>query len=204
MDRFHSRPTVRVPGQQAAVRTASPGGGTGGNGPGGNSSTGVGPGTNGGGGGATSSDPGPLSVSGSDGNGAREALLRASIAETMVYPVINPPNLRRNSLVISSGYVGGGGLGVYKALVCAKIYTVFLSMPGGNWSLEYCPRVSQDSDATATALGHTSVVHLEQGVIPPDAAQVFDFKRIPVDEDTAQKMIILRGFIPWKTARYPM
>jgi hypothetical protein len=172
-----------------------PGGGSGGKGPGGNGSTGVGAGLNGGGGGETSSDGGSVSVAGATGNGAREAALKAAIAETMVYPVINPPNLRKNSMVISSGYVGGGGLGVYKALVCSKIYTVFLSMPGGNWTLEYCPRTSQTGEATVESAGHTSVVHLEQGVFPPEAAQVFDFKRIPVDDDAARKMIILRGII---------
>ena len=136
-----------------------------------------------------------MSVAGTNGNGAREAELKAAIAETMVYPVMSSINLRKNSMVISSGYVGGGGLGVYKALVCAKIYTVFLNMPGGNWTLEYCPATSQTTEATATAAGHTSVVHLEQGVIPPDASQIFDFKRIAVDDDSARKMIILRGTI---------
>jgi Gram-negative bacterial TonB protein C-terminal len=192
---FSISPDGSGPGSAGGSPNGKPGAGSGGNGPGGNSSTGIGPGTNGGGGGATSSDAGPVSVAGTNGNGAREAELKAAIAETMIYPVLSPINLRKNSMVISSGYVGGGGLGVYKALVCAKIYTVFLNMPGGNWTLEYCPATSQTTDATATAAGHTSVVHLEQGVIPPDASQIFDFKRIAVDDDSARKMIILRGTI---------
>jgi Gram-negative bacterial TonB protein C-terminal len=182
-------------GSAGGSGNGTPGAGTGGKGPGGNASTGVGNGLNGGGGGATSGDPGSVSVAGTDGTGSREMELKAAIAATMVYPVLNPINLRKNMMVVSSGYVGGGGLGVYKALSCSKIYTVFLNMPGENWSLEYCPRVAQTTEATATVSGHTSVVHLEQGVIPPDATQVFDFKRLPVAEDDSRKMIILRGFI---------
>ncbi len=192
---FSLSPDGSGPGSAGGSANGTPGAGTAGGGAGGNGSTGVGPGTNGGGGGATSSDAGPVSVAGTNGNGTREAELKAAIAETMIYPILSPINLRKNSMVISSGYVGGGGLGVYKALVCAKIYTVFLNMPGGNWTLEYCPNTPETKDATATASGHTSVVHLQQGVIPPDATQIFDFKRIPVDDDSARKMIILRGTI---------
>jgi hypothetical protein len=37
------------------------------------------------------------------------------------------------------------------------------------------------------------VVRLEAGLIPPSAEQQFDFRRVPVPEKDADKMIVLRG-----------
>jgi hypothetical protein len=119
------------------------------------------------------------------------------VAEAMILPVITAPHIRTNALTVSTGPIGGGGLGVYGALDCGKIYTVFVPMPATAWTLEYCV---QDS-AAAKRSGATSqapagaVVHLEQGLVAPDALVKFDFLRLPVSEDKLHKMIVLKGFI---------
>lgn len=96
-------------------------------------------------------------------------------------------------MIVSSGAVGGGGLAVYKALPCGKIYTVFIAMPGGNWTLEYC---KQGQPSEAGQSGDTAaVIHMEPGLVPPDALQTFDFKRLAVSEVSQHKQIILRGVI---------
>lgn len=183
------------PGAGSVAGTGKTGSGAGseGGGTGGNGSSGIGSGTTGGGGGSHSSDTGTVSISGGDGGGSADTTLRTeAVAESMVYPIENPSNLRHNSMIVSSGSVGGGGLAVYKALQCGKIYTVFLSMPGGNWTMEFC---KQGDAPQPTAAGNASVIHMEVGVVPPDAMQVFDFKRLPVSEINQHKQIIIRGVI---------
>jgi Gram-negative bacterial TonB protein C-terminal len=160
----------------------------------GDASTGVGHGASGGGGG-TAGTAGPVSVTGS-GTGGSGGILDASLPANMIYPVAAPPlNVRRNTLVISAGPIGGGGLNVYGALKCGKIYSIFLPMPGRNWSMQYC-----DSSANAhlaSSGGYTAEVHLENPLIPPDVemAHRYDFKRIPVPVEKAHRSIVLKGII---------
>lgn len=190
---FSISPDGAGAGSVGGTGKSGAGAGTMGSGPGGNVSSGVGSGTSGGGGGTHTSDIGSVSISGSTGGGSIDPALRASIAETMVYPVESTSNLRRNSMIVSSGAVGGGGLPVYKALQCGKIYTIFLPMPGGNWTLEFCRQGSAPEPVNTE--GKTAVIHMEAGVLPPEATQVFDFKRLPVPELSQHKQIILRGLV---------
>jgi hypothetical protein len=100
--------------------------------------------------------------------------------------------LRKNALVVSAGPMGGGGLDVYGALRCGKIYTVFIAMPGKSWTLQYC----QSGHAAAPAVAqNSSVVRMEQGLVPPDAESRFDFKRLPVPFEKKNKPIVLKGVI---------
>jgi hypothetical protein len=173
------------------------GAGTEGSGPGGNVSSGVGSGSSGGGGGDRTSETGSVSISTSsvgEGSSADPALKSAMI-ESMVYPVERPAAARRNSMIVSSGAVGGGGLAVYKALQCGKIYTIFIAMPGGAWTLEYCKEGQSGAPPEPTQSGDTSVIHMDPGLVPPDALETFDFKRLPVPETSQRKQIILRGVI---------
>jgi hypothetical protein len=111
----------------------------------------------------------------------------------MVYPVVASILPRKNSLVVSAGPIGGGGLGVYGALHCGKIFTVFLQMPGKAWTLQYC--VAGDKPAKAAEQTNSAVVHMEQGITPPDAETRFDFKRLPLPEDKLHKLIVLKGLL---------
>lgn len=167
-------------------------GGTGSGNSAGDASTGVGHGSSGGGGGA-SGVPGPVSVSGS-GTGGSGGMLDPSLPVNMIYPVAAPPlNIRRNTLVISAGPIGGGGLNVYGALKCGKIYSIFLPMPGRNWSMQYC---DSSADAkTVSSGGYTAVIRLENPLIPPDVDMThrFDFKRVPVPIEKAHRSIVLKG-----------
>jgi hypothetical protein len=149
---------------------------------------GVGSGFAGGGGGSSGSN-GSLSISGETG-GKGAAMLDAAIFRDMVLPVPATMLLRKNMLVVSAGPMGGGGLSIYGALRCGKIYTVFLSMPGKPWTLQFC-----QSGGTPSAPTQSAVVHMESGIIQPDATERFDFKRLPVPFEKKNKPIVLKGII---------
>jgi len=150
---------------------------------------GVGPGYAGGGGGNSGSS-GSVSITGDTG-AKGEAVLDAAIFRDMVYPVPSTVVLRKNALIVSAGPMGGGGLNVYGALRCGKIYTVFLPMPGRPWTLQFC----QSGAAKPADQSHSAVVHMEQGIIQPDVTTRFDFKRLPVPFEKKNKPIVLKGVI---------
>jgi hypothetical protein len=130
------------------------------------------------------------------GSGGEGGLLDPALPMDMIYPVAAPPlNVRRNTLIISSGPMGGGGLDVYGALKCGKIYSIFLPMPGRSWSMQYCD--SSSGPASVSYGGYTTVLRLENPLVPPDVdlTHRFDFKRIPVSIDIAHRSIILKGTI---------
>jgi hypothetical protein len=159
------------------------GGGSGGEGPGGEGTAGNG-------------SAGPISVRGRGNNGGQEGMLDSALISSMVYPVALPPlNLRKNSLIVSAGPIGGGGLNVYGALSCGKIYTVFLPMPGKNWSLQYCARAAGTHEARSKV--SSTFVRLEDPLVAPDAdlAHRFDFKRVPVPVEKSHRAIVLKGVI---------
>jgi hypothetical protein len=137
-----------------------------------------------------------VSISGNSGNEAHGALPSALIA-AMVYPVPSAilAKLRKNSLVVSAGPIGGGGLGVYRALNCGKIYTVFLPMPGKNWTMQYCQKT--DAPAGAPPDKRSTVINMESPIVPPepDADSRFDFQRVPVPADKGSKLIVLKGIL---------
>jgi hypothetical protein len=189
---FSISPAGSVPGSPGGTARGTSGVGTGG-GAGGDSSTGIGRGETGGGGGKSGA-AGNLSVSGTGGaGGATAGTLGPGVPLSMVYPVVASLLSRKNSLVVSAGPIGGGGLGVYGALRCGKIYTVFLQMPGKAWTLQFCQ--AGDNAAKAPAQTNSAVVHMEQGITPPDAESRFDFKRLPLPEDKVHKLIILKGLL---------
>ena len=118
-------------------------------------------------------------------------MLGKEFALSMVYPVPSSFTLRKNSLVVAVGPMGGGGLGTYGALHCGKIYSIFLAMPGKNWAMEYC--VKSDATEKSSTETRSTVVHLERGLVPPDAEARFDFRRLPLPPEKAHKMIVLKG-----------
>jgi hypothetical protein len=190
---FSISPAGGQPGSPGGSPGGVAGGGSGGRGVGGDESTGVGPG-GGGGGGGNSGSGGPVSISGTGGSEAHGALPSALIA-AMVYPVPSATlvKLRKNSLVVSAGPIGGGGLGVYRALNCGKIYTVFLPMPGKNWTMQYCQK--SDPGQKVTSEKRSTVIHMESPLVPPEpeADSRFDFQRMPVPAEKGSKIIVLRG-----------
>jgi hypothetical protein len=84
-------------------------------------------------------------------------------------------------------------LAVYRALNCGKIYTVFLPMPGKNWTMQYCQK--PDTSPKATQEKRSNVIHMEAPLVPPqpDADSRFDFQRLPVPPEKGSKIIVLRG-----------
>jgi hypothetical protein len=184
---FSISPNGEKPGSENGAAHGLANGGKGEGGAGGDRSTGKGPGETGGG--NPAAVDGTLSIKGGSGEDA----LGPELAPEMVYPVPTPSPLRRNAVVVSAGSSGGGGLSVYGALQCGSIYTVFLPMPGGSWTLQYCDPASR---VQSTQLGtRSTVVHLEQALLPPDVTSMFDFRRLPVPVDKAHKMIVLKGVI---------
>jgi len=193
------------PGNRAGEFSVSPGVGIGspggsevgvasagskGHGAGGDTSVGIGSGSSGGGGGKSGS-----SVSVFTSGGEPSGSLGPELTLKMVYPVPAAllSKLRRNALIVSAGPNGGGGLDVYGAMHCGKIYTIFLPMPGKNWTMQYCR--PPDGKPEQTVQAGSTVVHLGEGLVPPQADTQFDFRRLPVPPEKAHKMIILKGTI---------
>jgi hypothetical protein len=174
---FSSAPAPPAPGSPGGAHNGVRGGGTGERASGGEGSLGVGPKGLGGGGGESESPFGPLSI------------------RNLVYPIPSAVvlKLRKNTLVVSAGPIGGGGLDVYGALDCGKIYTIFLPMPGANWTMQYCQK--SGSNAQAQAAVSSRVVHLEAALVPPDpdTESRFDFQRLNIPQEKAHKMILLKG-----------
>ena len=184
------------PGSPGGNAHSSVPGGNGSEGAGGNGAVGVGAGFSGGGGGKNGA-PGNLSVNNGEGGRAGEpTMMPTGSANDLVYPVAvataNAVVLRKSAIVVSAGPIGGGGTDVYRALTCGKIDTVFLPMPGKNWSMQYCQHGGTARQAKDT---YAAVVHMETSLTPPDPELQtrFDFKRLPVPIDKARKMIVLKG-----------
>jgi hypothetical protein len=161
---------------------------------GGDASTGLGAGSSGGGGGNAGTS-GAVSIAGPGAGSGSAGRLDPISPVNMVFPVPRAIGLRRNSFIVSAGPVGGGSLNVYGALHCGTIYSIFLPMPGKNWSLQYCEKSAGTQKSTSEA--PRSVLHLEKPLLPPDAdlTQRFDFKRLPLPVDNSHRTIILRGVI---------
>jgi hypothetical protein len=167
-------------------------------GAGGDASVGVGAGESGGGG----SGPevaGRASFSAVGGSGTSGGVdangLLAPVLPAAVFPVIIAPKLRHVPLVISAGPMGGGGLDVYGALTCGKVYSIFLPMPGRNWALQYCAHEASGAPPATAAPATAGVVQMQAGIVPPSPEQQFDFRRLPVPDKDGDKLIILQGTI---------
>lgn len=192
---FAVAPSAVAPGSPGGIPGGTSGGGAGAQGTGGDASVGVGRGSSGGGGGGESPGNATLSIRGGPGGTGgidSQGILHGTIRASSVFPVISPMKLRRPPLVVSSGPMGGGGLDLYGALSCGKVYTIFLPMPGKSWVLQYCAHKATAATAVQTNDG---VVRLEQGLVPPIADKQFDFRRSAVPEKDADKLIVLRGLI---------
>lgn len=136
----------------------------------------------------------PVNIPGANNGSA--GILAPALAVSLVFPVMQPAiTVRRNTMVISSGPIGGGGLNVYGALHCGKIYSIFLPMPGRNWSLQYCAHPSSPGKVAPSPPG--SVIHLASPLVPPDVdlQHRYDFKRTAVQGPNADHPIILKGVI---------
>jgi len=168
------------------------GGGSGGAGAGGSGSVGVGHGTYGGGGG-NSGAAGIVSLRGTGGATENPGDPNFGITEGMVYALPKISRPRRLATVVTAGPMGGGGLGVYGALHCGKIYTVLLPTSGKSWTLQFCQTLAPGT-ATSTQ-SRSPVVHLEQALLPPEAESRYDFEHLPLPPEKTHKLIILKGTI---------
>ena len=195
---FSIAPSGGTPGSPGGDPNGTVGGGSGGGTLGGDGSTGTGVG-GGGGGGGNSGTLGAVSIvhtgaSGTPGGGA--GALDPSTLMSMVYPVTVPPiNVRKNGLVIAAGPIGGGGINVYGALKCGKIYSIFLPMPAKSWSMQYCDKSASNQNVPSES--RTTMIHLDSPLVPPDfdPDHRFDFKRIPVPIEKLNRAIVLKGTI---------
>jgi hypothetical protein len=191
---FSIGPAGGDPGAPGGAPNGTVGGGNGVAGLGGDASTGLGSGGSGGGGG-NSGTSGTVSIAGPGAGSDFGGRLDPISPINMVFPVPRAIAERRNAFVVSAGPVGGGGLNVYGALRCGTIYSIFLPMPGKNWSLQYCEKSASTQKSMAETPG--TVLHLEKPLLPPDVdlTQRFDFKRLPLPVDNSHRTIILRGVI---------
>jgi hypothetical protein len=172
----------------------SPNGGTGGATGGGNDSTGVGSGKSGGGGG-DSGAPGIVSIRGSGGTDESLGGLEPEHVASLVFAMPKISGPRHDALMVAAGPMGGGGLQVYGALHCGKIYTVFLPAAGKGWTLQFCQTPIPGEPALKAPRAYASVVHMEQALVPPEAETRFDFKRTALPFEKLHKYVILKGRI---------
>jgi TonB-like protein len=191
---FSIGPAGGDPGAPGGGPNGTVGGGIGVAGLGGDASTSLGSGGSGGVGG-NSGTSGTVSIAGPGAGSGSGGMLEPIVPINMVFPVPRTIAVRSNAFVVSAGPVGGGGLDVYGALHCGTIYSIFLPMPGKNWSLQYCEKSAGTQKSNAEAPG--TVLHLEKPLLPPDAdlTQRFDFTRLPLPVDNSHRTIILRGVI---------
>jgi hypothetical protein len=189
---FSIAPPTAAPGPPSGEPNGTASGGNHGGVLRGDGTTGVGSGNKGGGGG-THGISGSVSISGPGVSGAAGGSLVSVLSVNMVYPVVAPAtHIRKNALVISAGPTGGGALNAYGVLQCGKIYSIFLPMPGKNWSMQYC-----DQSVRPQKVASNGVVRLEKPLLPPDVdlAHRFDFRRLPVPMERSHRSIILKGVI---------
>jgi hypothetical protein len=187
---FTTSATENGAGSPGGSRTGVTGGGSGAPGKGGDGSTGPGAASSGGGG--LSMSEAPVSISGEGTNAGASGMLGAALARGIIYPVPAVFNVRKNSLTVVTGSIGGGGLGAYGALHCGKIYTIFLPMPGKNWIMQYCAQNSTDAPPVPNS---ATVAHFGEGLVPPQAESKFDFQREQVPPEKVGKLIILKGVL---------
>ncbi len=191
---FSTSVTDNLVGSPGANRAGVVGGGPGNTGKGGDGSTGPGAASSGGGG--ISASEGPVAINGAGTNSIGSGMLGAALARGIVYPVPAAFNIRRNSLIVSAGPIGGGGLDAYGALHCGKIYTIFLPMPGKNWTMQYCAQGGSE----AAAAESPTVARFGEGVVPPQADSKFDFQRLGSSPGESWKDDYIKGVA---TGRWP-
>jgi hypothetical protein len=188
---FSIAPGGNGTGAPGGQLSGSPNGGTGGGTTGGtNDATGVGPGVSGGGGTGGSNI---VSIPGSGGETTHS--LGNLEAEHLVFALPKITGLRKSTMLVAAGPMGGGGLGIYGALHCGKIYTVFLPAAGKNWTLQYCQTPAAGSQTAQARQTYASVVRMEEAIVPPEPETRFDFKRTPLPFDKLHKYVILQGRI---------
>lgn len=110
-----------------------------------------------------------------------------------VFPVHWESPLRKSQVIVATGSIGGGGLGVYGVLNCGKIYTVFLPMPGKNWTMQYCD--ASPSSTPPPAKSNSLAIHWGDVILPPEPESKFDFRRLSVPADKRDKTIVLKGML---------
>ena len=181
-------------GSPAGTPNGVIGGGAGGSHTGSDASTGLGA-ERAGGGGGKSGGAGSVSINGSGGDPGAAGTLGPAVAMGMVYPVSRHLSVRKSSIVVSAGPVGGGGLEVYDVLHCGKIYTIFLAMPGKNWTMQYCQKPG--TEGVTPPRSTSTFVHMDSGLVPPDldVETRYDFRRLPVPQEKAHKLIVLKGIL---------
>ena len=197
---FSISPSGSVRGSPGGGAGKPPDVGEGGHGPGGDKSVAIGNGNGdlgGGGPGKSASSPSaspPVSVSGSAGStGISAGTLAPLKAEDLVYAVKpETPKAYAPSLVVSSGSWGGGGLRIFGVLHGDKIYTVYFSMPGKNWILQYC---AHEKTTQVDSAARVVQIHIQPPLAPPAAIEQFDFHRPTEPPDFAPSIIILHGII---------
>ena len=177
-------------GSPAGSPNGATGAGAGGTRTGSDASTGIGAESAGGGGGNTG-NAGSVSINGKGGEPGGGTL--PAVALAMVYAVPRHLSVRKSSIIVSAGPVGGGGLDVYDVLRCGKIYTIFLAMPGKNWTMQYCQKPG--TEGAAPPRSTSTFVHMDSGLVPPDldVETRYDFRRLPVPPAKAHKLIVLKG-----------
>jgi hypothetical protein len=136
----------------------------------------------------------PVSITGTDGvgGGMSHGLLNAPSPTSLVYAV-PLPKLHKPSILVSTGPIGGGGLGIYGVLRCGKIYTSYLPMPGNKWVLQYCAAGAPAKEQTQN--GGAIVALGDPGLVGPEAEEQFDFHRPAVPPEKADGLIVLHGVI---------
>lgn len=180
-------------GSPGGLPGGSPAGGSSAGTSSGNDASGTGSGNSGGGGG-NSGSPGIVSVRGSGDSSESLGSLAPEHVASMVFALPKFAGPRHETLLVAAGPMGGGGLNVYGALRCGKIYTVFLPSNGKGWTLQYCQTLAP-GQAPPAARVTASVVHMEDPIVPPEADARFDFKRTSLPPEKLHKYVILKGRI---------
>lgn len=151
----------------------------------------------GGAGGSVSTPPGNPTVSVSGPGAGGKEVAAGTLAplkfDELVYEVKpETPKAHAPALVVSTGSAGGGGLRLFGVLHGDRIYTVYFSMPGKSWILQYCVHETAPPVNPATRVVQ---IHMAPPLTPPAAIALFDFHRPPAPPGANNPLIVLHGFI---------
>lgn len=125
--------------------------------------------------------------------GASAGTLPPLKPEDLIYEVkADTPKARAPNIIVSSGSSGGGGLEMFGVLHGDKIYTVYFSMPGKSWVLQYCALRSSPPVETNARLVQ---IRIPPPLAPPAAIEQFDFHRPAPPPDRPDTELVLHGVI---------
>ena len=132
-----------------------------------------------------------MSGTGGGGGATTAGTLGPGVPLTMVYPIMANMLPRKNAWWCPLDRLAGWP-GRLRSIALREDLHGVLANAGQGLDTAILPVRGRLKAGTQT---NSAVVHMEQGITPPDAEDRYDFKRLPLPEDKLHKLIVLRGVL---------